>query len=100
MVDSPEPSKERIPLLELQKEGRSDWIDYVAPVAFMFFGALLACCCGGSSMIGDYIGPPEGLAESNRQRLLYGVLASIPGLAVVALGIWLLLKCLRKRYFS
>ena len=96
-VEPPELTKKRVPLSELQKAGRSDWIDYLAPVSLVCFGFVAAFCCGGIPMIGDYIGPPEGLAESNRGRLQNGILLTLPGLAIVGVGIWLLVKCIRKR---
>lgn len=41
-------------------------------------------------MYGDYTGPPEGLAESNRARYANFAIFSIPGLVLAAIGfLWL-----------
>lgn len=59
-----------------------------ASAALIFFGILVMCCCGGMSQYGDYIGPPEGLAEYQRgMKMRLGVCVAV-GLTIVGLGIW------------
>ena len=92
-----DPSKERIPLSDLQKAGKSDWIDYIAPVGLLCAGIFLACCGSVIPMFGDYGGPPQGLAESNRERYDKAMLLALPGIFVFIYGCVRLVKAIRKR---
>ena len=57
----------------------------------------MARCGGLIPMFGDYGGPPEGLAGSDRQRYSNAMLLAFPGIIVSVYGVGRIVKAIRKR---
>lgn len=97
MDDQSEQPKEQIPISSgTQEPAGDDWTDNLGSLGFLFAGLFIICFCGGFAMYGDYGGPPEGLANSNRLRYIQLVVTSLPGIALVGYGIWRLAKTAKR----
>ena len=62
----------------------------------IFFGilvvGLILMSCAGIPFFGDYMGPPESLAEHNRHNLISAVFLTLPGFCVAGYGLWRLIR--------
>ena len=96
-MGEPQKSPGEYPSNQDDKVLETSWGQVVLSTGLVLVGLFCTCFCTGLSVYGDYTGPPEGLAESNREKMNHLTVFAVIGLIFIIAGIYGVTKAQKYR---